>query len=173
MRCFDTATRDHHADEETDLFPALIESMAGSDAACLRDLTASLSRDHRRMEQGWGVLRERLHAVAVPKVEAGDERLLHEHKHPDLQLWGFIETPRGVLQADAICSSGAYNTIAVGTNDLAAELRLPLTPWTDRSRHARRSIGRWPPRPAAAWPASSAPVPPPPPTPATAPPNSS
>jgi iron-sulfur cluster repair protein YtfE (RIC family) len=38
MRYFDTAARHHHEDEEQDLFPALLESMAGSDAVCLRDL---------------------------------------------------------------------------------------------------------------------------------------
>jgi hypothetical protein len=32
MRYFDTSARHHHADEEEDLFPALIEAMAGSDA---------------------------------------------------------------------------------------------------------------------------------------------
>ena len=32
LRYFETAAKDHHADEEVDLFPALIESMAGSDA---------------------------------------------------------------------------------------------------------------------------------------------
>ena len=42
MRYFDTAARHHHEDEEQDLFPALLESMAGSDAVCIQDLTASL-----------------------------------------------------------------------------------------------------------------------------------
>ena len=42
MRYFDTAARDHHADEEEDLFPALLEAMAGSDAVCLRALTDGL-----------------------------------------------------------------------------------------------------------------------------------
>ena len=44
MRYFDTAAVDHHADEEMDLFPALIEAMAGSDAVCLRELTAGLAQ---------------------------------------------------------------------------------------------------------------------------------
>ena len=60
MRYFDTSARHHHADEETDLFPALIESMAGSDAVCLRELTAALTADHRALEQRWGRLRRRL-----------------------------------------------------------------------------------------------------------------
>lgn len=36
LRYFDTSAGHHHADEEDDIFPALIESMAGSDAICLR-----------------------------------------------------------------------------------------------------------------------------------------
>lgn len=64
MRYFDSAARHHHEDEECDLFPALLESMAGSDAVCLRDLTASLCSDHRRLEHRWAVLRRWLLQVA-------------------------------------------------------------------------------------------------------------
>jgi hemerythrin-like domain-containing protein len=64
MRYFDTAARHHHEDEEQDLFPALLESMAGSDAVCLRELTASLCSDHRLLEQRWASLRQRLLQVA-------------------------------------------------------------------------------------------------------------
>jgi hemerythrin-like domain-containing protein len=68
MRYFDTAARDHHADEEQDLFPALIESMAGSDAVCLRELTSSLAVEHRELEARW----RRVRAV-LERVVAGDE----------------------------------------------------------------------------------------------------
>jgi hemerythrin-like domain-containing protein len=54
----------HHADEEVDLFPALIESMAGSDAVCLRELTALLTAEHRELEQRWRALRGQLEQVA-------------------------------------------------------------------------------------------------------------
>jgi hemerythrin-like domain-containing protein len=64
LRYFDTAARHHHEDEEQDLFPALIESMAGSDAVCLRELTASLCADHRALEAHWAVLRPRLLQLA-------------------------------------------------------------------------------------------------------------
>lgn len=64
MRYFDTSALHHHADEEVDLFPALIESMAGSDAVCLRELTASLTAEHRQLEQRWRALRARLEQVA-------------------------------------------------------------------------------------------------------------
>ena len=75
MRYFDTSARDHHADEEVDLFPALIESMAGSDAVCLRELTASLTTDHRELERRWRGLRGALVALATggaATLEAND-----------------------------------------------------------------------------------------------------
>lgn len=65
MRYFDTAAHHHHADEELDLFPALLESMAGSDAVCLRELTAALTTDHRALEAGWRRLRRVLEPVAA------------------------------------------------------------------------------------------------------------
>jgi hemerythrin-like domain-containing protein len=65
MRYFDTAARDHHADEETDLFPALVESMAGSDAACIRELVDSLTLDHRALESRWQRLRVMLQSIAA------------------------------------------------------------------------------------------------------------
>jgi hemerythrin-like domain-containing protein len=64
MRYFDTAGRHHHEDEEEDLFPALIESMAGSDAVCLHELIAALCADHRRLEIRWHELRQALRRVA-------------------------------------------------------------------------------------------------------------
>lgn len=67
MRYFDTAAVHHHADEEQDLFPALIESMAGSDAVCLRELAAGLTAEHRELEARW----QRVRAV-LERVVAGD-----------------------------------------------------------------------------------------------------
>ena len=65
LRYFDTAARDHHADEETDLFPALIESMAGSDAVCLHDIVGALTADHRALEANWRPVRAKLEAIAA------------------------------------------------------------------------------------------------------------
>ena len=64
LRYFDTAARHHHEDEEQDLFPALREAMAGSDAVCLRELTTSLCADHRALEVQWQSLRPWLCSVA-------------------------------------------------------------------------------------------------------------
>lgn len=72
MRYFDTAARHHHEDEEQDLFPALLESMAGSDAACLREITAALCSDHRALEQRWAALRQGLRQVAEGSAPALD-----------------------------------------------------------------------------------------------------
>jgi len=63
MRYFDTSARHHHEDEEQDLFPALIESMAGSDAVCLRELIAALCADHRALEARWRDMRRVLEQV--------------------------------------------------------------------------------------------------------------
>ncbi len=65
MRYFDTAALHHHADEETDLFPALLESMAGSDSVCLRELTDSLVAEHRELESRWQQVRRTLAVIAT------------------------------------------------------------------------------------------------------------
>ena len=64
MRYFDTSARHHHEDEEQDFFPAVIESMAGSDAVCLRELIAALCADHRALEARWREMRRVLEQVA-------------------------------------------------------------------------------------------------------------
>jgi hemerythrin-like domain-containing protein len=64
LRYFDRASPQHHEDEEQDLFPALLESMAGSDAVCIRELCDSLAADHRRLQAAWTRLREPLLALA-------------------------------------------------------------------------------------------------------------
>jgi len=65
LRYFDTAAAHHHADEEEDLFPALRESMAASDAVCLREITDGLAADHDALEAQWRRLRPVLEQVAA------------------------------------------------------------------------------------------------------------
>ncbi|MFN0184545.1 MAG: hemerythrin domain-containing protein [Aquabacterium sp.] len=81
MRYFDTAARHHHDDEEQDLFPALLEAMAGSDAVCLREMTAALCRDHRLLEQRWAALRQRLLQVAEGRASTLE----------DVDVSGFVQ----------------------------------------------------------------------------------
>lgn len=70
-RYFNTAAVHHHADEEQDLFPALIEAMAGSDAVCIRQMTERLRAEHRKLEVLWSRV-----DAALRAVEAGDARAL-------------------------------------------------------------------------------------------------
>lgn len=72
VRYFDTAAPLHHADEEQNLFPALIDSMAGSDAVCIRELTEGLTRQHRQLEAHW----RRVHAALRGLIDAGDAAAL-------------------------------------------------------------------------------------------------
>jgi len=74
VRYFDSSALDHHQDEEQDLFPALIESMAGSDAVCIKALTQGLSDEHRKLEQGWRTLKPLLERIAAgePATLAAD-----------------------------------------------------------------------------------------------------
>jgi hemerythrin-like domain-containing protein len=70
MRYFDSAAPHHHADEEQDLFPALLESMAGSDAVCLRELIAGLAAEHRALEAAWARARVALKTIVAGSTDA-------------------------------------------------------------------------------------------------------
>jgi hemerythrin-like domain-containing protein len=62
---FDATDAVHHEDEERDLYPALIEAMAGSDAVCLREMTDGVTALHRRLESLWDALRPSVAALAA------------------------------------------------------------------------------------------------------------
>jgi hypothetical protein len=64
LRFFDVRSSQYRGDEEEDLFPALLESMAGSDAVCLRELTSAMAQQHRALEMMWERLRTPLAALA-------------------------------------------------------------------------------------------------------------
>ncbi len=69
LRYFDSAALDHHADEEVDLFPALIASISGSDATCMRVLIESLIEDHRALESHWAILKPRLVKIVAGQAQ--------------------------------------------------------------------------------------------------------
>jgi hemerythrin-like domain-containing protein len=86
LRFFDNEIPQHYADEEEDLFPALIDSMAGSDAVCLQALTRGSAEQHRALSAQWNLLREPLEEIAAGRrgflscesVEAFT-KLWHDH----------------------------------------------------------------------------------------------
>ena len=90
LRYFDTAAPLHHQDEEKDLFPALLESMAGSDAVCLREMTDGLAAQHREIESRWGSLR-----VALQSVAAGTSAMLG-----GVEVDAFIELNRAHIERE-------------------------------------------------------------------------
>ncbi|SDD70880.1 hemerythrin domain-containing protein [Paraburkholderia lycopersici] len=69
MRYFDVAGPHHHADEEHDLFPMLIEAgqRLGSPVA---ERIASLSSEHRSLEAAWAQLRVVLADIAQGKASS-------------------------------------------------------------------------------------------------------
>lgn len=74
-------------------------------------------------------------AVCLPKVESADEikaaiDILNSAGASDsLGIWIMIETPRGVLDIDAICANqDRLQVVVMGTSDLSKELRVPHTP---------------------------------------------
>lgn len=94
---FEAALREHKAQQEGVLFPALLESMAGSDAVCLHEIASDLSAEHRALESLW-------HRAAVGGTTAGvdaealvalcERHLAFEHT----ELWPMAER----LLSDAI-----------------------------------------------------------------------
>ena len=74
-------------------------------------------------------------AVLLPKVEDPAE-VVHARTAADAAanavgpaLWVMVETPRGVLGVERICTADArVECLVVGTSDLAKELRVPPTP---------------------------------------------
>lgn len=56
-KLFDQLAPQLHAIEETYVYPALVESMAGSDPVCLREMAAASTREHRLLQRRWQALR--------------------------------------------------------------------------------------------------------------------
>ncbi len=86
VRYFDLAAPKHHADEEQDLLPALFESVAGSDAVCIREIADALIADHRVLDREWDLLRFELCNVMQEKSDfLGDTEVFsfirHYQKH--------------------------------------------------------------------------------------------
>ena len=79
IRYFEQAAPKHHADEEHDLFPALLESTAGSDAARLHALIDRLQAEHVEIGQRWRSLRDVLRVVSSGRPALLDAAAVHEY----------------------------------------------------------------------------------------------
>ena len=70
LQFFDHVLPLHHADQQLGLFPALMESMAGSDAACLRNLTQAAVQQQHELWRLWLRLRPALLDLASGRADA-------------------------------------------------------------------------------------------------------
>lgn len=89
LRFFDNEVPLHNADEEEELFPALIESMAGSDAVCLHGLTKGSAEQHRALDAQWGLLRGPLEEVAAGRqilLPARPVEAFARHWHDQIEV---------------------------------------------------------------------------------------
>jgi hemerythrin-like domain-containing protein len=109
---FDASDAVHHEDEERDLYPALIESMAGSDAVCLREMTDGATALHRRLESLWDRLRPSVAALAAGQdatldaacAEALAETCAQLFRQEDREL---LPMARRLLDDDALAAIAA------------------------------------------------------------------
>ena len=75
-----------------------------------------------------------IHGILFPKVNSATELLdalvlMDSCGGQSLPIWAMLETPRAVLDADAIVSaSSRLTTLVMGTSDLVTELRATHTP---------------------------------------------
>ncbi len=76
-----------------------------------------------------------IHSICVPKVETADQVtqvadwLEQFGAQGDVGIWAMIETPKGVVNVEAIAAAHPrLQLLLMGTSDLAKELRIPHTP---------------------------------------------
>ena len=98
------------------LFPALIESMAGSDAVCLKGMTGGLARDRADLDRRW---RQTVRpALDRPTAEA--TRTAVQAWAPDLQVW-LTRTDEELLpMAARLLDDTALDTLAADCSALDA-----------------------------------------------------
>ncbi|UCE30577.1 MAG: hemerythrin domain-containing protein [Burkholderiales bacterium] len=78
LRFFDEAVLEHHADEERELFPAVLRSAKpGAEAQRVRQITERLIDEHRRIEKAYRELEPELRRIAKGRDTTLDAGLLH------------------------------------------------------------------------------------------------
>ncbi len=68
--------------------------------------------------------------IVVPKIDHAADVGVAIHRAGNIPVWAMIETPRGVLAADAIAATPGVAALIAGTADLANDLR--ARPGADR-----------------------------------------
>lgn len=83
LRYFEVAAPLHHADEEEDLFPALLKASEDRmDASELRHAIQKLTHEHPQLDTMWRQLKPRLQKVqAGDEAHLGDDGLVEQFAH--------------------------------------------------------------------------------------------
>jgi len=110
----------------------------------INGLDTEWGEDDLRALSGTGVS-----LIVAPKVEdAAAVRALVERLPQGAALWAMIETPRALMNLDAIAGTRGLEALMLGVNDLAATLRTgaspdrePLKPWLAATVAAARAHG--------------------------------
>ncbi|HEY9396713.1 MAG TPA: hemerythrin domain-containing protein [Burkholderiales bacterium] len=76
LHYFNTSAQQHHADEEEDLFPALLRSVTPPQRKRMQALIDTLTADHVEMKKTWEALRANLEAILADKVQTLDAELV-------------------------------------------------------------------------------------------------
>ncbi len=111
LRYFDTSAKDHHADEEVDLFPALIAAAPGPDAVSVRELVAALLADHRALDATWRRVRAVLERVAGGEsvllvADEVDALVAHYDRHIEREERELLPLASRLLGADELARVG-------------------------------------------------------------------
>lgn len=104
----------HHADEERELFPAVLgAAQPGAELDEVRAMVAQLVREHRDMEARWAQLLPSIEAVAAGQVPALDAPLIedlvqHFFAHAHFEEEHFLPVAQKVLgrHGEAMASLG-------------------------------------------------------------------
>lgn len=112
LRYFDIAGKNHHLDEEADLFPALLAVADATNRPGLQALVARLLDDHEALDALWADVRARLQALATgrpaslpPSLAAAFTRAYDEHIAEEEGV--LIPLARRLLAAEALARLGA------------------------------------------------------------------
>ena len=76
LNYFRTSGKQHHQDEECDLFPALLEACDADKREAFQDVVDSLQADHHVMAQAWDALEPALQALEGGAAQTLDPKLV-------------------------------------------------------------------------------------------------
>ena len=103
LALFDGVVLEHHADEEAELFPAVLRSAApGAERAAVQALVDQLGAEHRAIEEGWKQLRPLVRRAAAGEPVGLEEKAVASlvaayRRHAALEEREFLPLAREIL----------------------------------------------------------------------------